>query len=208
MRTKRRGLAEVLWPLTRRRVLGLLLADPEQEWHLREIVRRTDLAPATVQREVVSLYQGGILARRRGGRQVYYRADRACPIFSELQAIILKTIGLAQVLREALEPLRDQIASAFVFGSVAEGTHTSDSDVDLMMITRAPLLDLANALQPAHHRLAREINPVRITPEEFRDRLQRRDHFIHSVLGGPKIFLMGDEDALDRLAPHRPSEEA
>lgn len=208
MRMDERSVADALWPVTRRRVLGLLLADPEQEWHLREIVRRTELAPATVQREVLSLAEAGILARRREGRQVYYRADPACPIFPDLQAIVLKTVGLADVLRNALEPLRQRIAAAFVFGSVAEGTSAGGSDVDLMVITRASLADVVEALRPAQERLGREINPVRVTPKEFKNRLAEGDHFLRTVLDRPKLFLIGDQDAVEGLADERPPEEA
>ena len=208
MRMQPKSLTDALWPMTRRRVLGLLLANPDCEWHLREIVRRTGLAPASVHREVLSLSQAGILARRESGRQVYYRADTTCPIFPELQGVVLKTVGLADVLREALRPLREQIALAFVFGSLAEGAAHSGSDVDLIVVTGLPLLDVVAALRPAQDRLAREINPVRATPEELISGLQRGDHFLRMVMDGPKIFVIGDEDALGGLAEKRASAQA
>jgi len=208
MRTKRKSLIDALWSMTRQRALGLLLADPEREWHLREIARRIDLAPATVQREVLSLHEAGVLTRRRSGRQVYYRADRSCPIFSELQAIVLKTVGLADVLRQALEPLRQRIAVAFVFGSVADGTSGSGSDVDLIVITALPVVELVEALRPAQEHLGRDINPVRMTPDECRDLVEGDDHFLRTVLDGPKLFLIGDQDALDRLAQKGASQDA
>ena len=65
-------LAQALWPKARRRILGLLLTNPDREWHLRDIARTTRLAPATIQREVTSLHRAGILTRRRVGHQVHY----------------------------------------------------------------------------------------------------------------------------------------
>jgi len=199
MRTKS-DIAEALWPVARRRVLGLLLTDPDRELHLREISRRTELAPATVQREVLSLASAGILRRRREGRQVYYGADRACPVFPELQGLLLKTAGLADVLRRALEPLQDRVELAFVFGSVADGTATTTSDVDLMVIGEVSLRDLAAGLRQAREKLSREINAATIGPQDFAERVASGDHFLTSVLVQPKIFVLGEEDDLGRLA--------
>lgn len=201
MRTTLKGnLAAALWPKVRRRILGLLLANPAQEWHLRAIVRRTDLAPATVQREVVSLAEAGILTRRQDGNQVYYQANQDCPIFSELRSIILKTVGLADVLREALTPLGDQIEVAFVYGSIAEGTDRSASDVDLMIIGEVGLREISQVLPDVHTTLAREVNPITITPAELADRVAQSEHFITTVLHEPKVFLIGDQNELDRIA--------
>jgi predicted nucleotidyltransferase len=208
MRTHEARLAEVLWPAARRRVLGLLFGNPERELHLREIVRRVELAPATVQREVVALAKAGVLWRREEGRQVYYRADRTCPIFRELQGIALKTVGLADVLREALQPLQDQITVAFVFGSMADGTSTNESDIDLLVVGQATLGDLAPGLQAAQAALGRETNTITMQPQELAHRAATGDHFVQTVLREPKIVLVGNEDDLTQLAESGSAAEA
>jgi len=197
-----------LWPKARRRILGLLLAKPEEEWHLRDIARATDLAPATVQREVTSLHEAGLLTRRRDGNQVKYGADRSCPIFPELQGIVLKTVGLADVLRQALQPLRDRIDAAFVFGSLAKGEATSESDVDLMIIGGISLRDLVPVLQDGERTLSREINPVTMSAKEFSKRIAEGEHFVTSVLRDPRIYLIGDENELERLAERGTTSQA
>ncbi len=208
MQTAKVLLAEALWPKARRRILGLLLAHPDEEWHLRNIARETDLAPATVQREVISLYEAGILTRRRDGNQVKYGADRSCPIFPELQGLVLKTVGLADVLRQALQPLRDRIDIAFVFGSLAKGEATSGSDVDLMVVGGISLRDLVPVLQDAERTLSREINPVTMSAKEFSKRIAEGEHFVTSVLRDPRIYLIGDENELERLAERGTTSQA
>lgn len=200
MRTLARGLAEALWPKARRRILGLLFARPDEEWHLRDIARQTQMAPATVQREVTSLHDAGILTRRRDGHQVKYGADGACPIFQELHGIVLKTMGLADVLRDALDPVRDRVDVAFVFGSLAAGEATSRSDVDLMIVGRVGLRELVPVVREATSALGREINPVTMEASELRERVDAEEHFITRVMEEPKIFLIGDEDELRELA--------
>ena len=43
--------------------------------------------------------------------------------------------GLVGPLEEALAPFRDRIQVAFVYGSIAKGTDTAQSDIDLMVIS-------------------------------------------------------------------------
>ena len=155
------SLAEVLWPVGRARILGLLLGQPDETWHLREIARRTGLAPATVQREIASLARAGILTRQRQGNQVYYQ------VFPELHSLALKTAGLADVLRQVLQPLGDRLGLAAVFGSLAAGTAHGDSDVDLLLIGDLTLRELSAPLAEAERTLGREINPVVMTREEL-----------------------------------------
>ena len=146
--------------------------------------------------------------REGQGNRVYYQANRRSPLFGELQGIVLKTTGLADVLRGALEPLQEKVRVAFVFGSLASGSATSESDVDLMVIGEAGLRELAPLLPSARATLGREINPVAVKPREWRNRLVHGDHFTETLLREPKVFLMGDEDELDRFGGRGPAAEA
>jgi len=186
--------------MARGAVLGLLYGHPVQELHLREIARRTGLAPATVQREVQLLASAGILERRRDGQQVYYSANAAWPAFQELRGLVLKTVGLADIIRGALAPLADRVVAAFVYGSMADGTFTGESDIDLMVVGDIPLRELARALRPLREALGRQVNPVAIRPSELHARVRAGDHFMMTVLRGARIDLIGDSDDLERPA--------
>ena len=203
MRTVSPRTTGALFSEGRIRVLGLLLADPEQRRHLREIARRVGLAPATVQREVTALAKAGVLLREREGHQVYYRANRQCPIFPELQGIAIKTFGVAEALREVLAPFRSQMQVAFLFGSAAAGTLDARSDLDLLVVGEVGLFELTPALQQAEARLGREVNAVTMRPAEFAERLEAGEHFLTTVLARPMIFLIGDEHELGRLGRSR-----
>lgn len=198
MRTSR--LAEALWPTGRCRVLGLLFGHPDDEFHLRDIARLTGLAPATVQREVTSLHAAGVLTRRVSGRQVYYGAQQSCPIFTELRGIALKTTGLADAVCDTLEPFADRIEVAFIFGSVARGDMTNESDVDLLVIGEVGLRDLTPVLQALERELRRDINVVTMSAQEFAERASAGEHFVSTVLSAPMIFVSGDAYELGRLA--------
>jgi predicted nucleotidyltransferase len=192
----------VLFGQTRRDVLALLLGRPDERFYLREILRATGGGSGAVQRELKQLVEAGLVQRRSEGRQVYFSANRAAAIFPELQAIIQKTAGAADVLRAALAPLlrKERIAVAFVYGSVASGSQTAESDVDLLILGDVTLADVIPAVRSAERRLGREVNPSVYPVKEFRKKLNAGAPFLKRVLEGAKFFIAGDERELERLA--------
>ena len=178
--------------------MALMLMNPDQEWHLREIVRRTGTALSATQRELLALTEAGILRRRVEARRSYYRANLDCPIFPDLRQIVLKTAGLADIVREALGQV-EGIRVAFIFGSMAKGGGDARSDVDVLVVGEVSFADISAALLSAQERLRREITPTVYTPQEFADRLKEKHHFLARVLREPKIMLVGNEDDLERV---------
>ena len=196
-------LTEALWPAIRRAVLALLLMNPDQEWHLREIVRRTGTALSATQRELLALTEAGLLLRRVESRRSYYRANQQCPIFPDLRQIVLKTVGLADVVREALSQV-EGLRLAVIFGSMAKGTADAKSDVDVLVVGDASFADVSAALLSAQERLGREVTPTVYTLDEFSERLREKHHFLTRVLSEPKIMLIGTPDDLARMGGPAP----
>jgi predicted nucleotidyltransferase len=200
---KQTDIASLLFGAYRREVLALLLLHPEQSLHVREIARVTGKVPGTLLRELNQLAYAGILLRRPIGNQVHFQADPACPIYDELRSILKKTSGLADVLRQALEPLGGKVKAAFVYGSMARGDERAGSDVDLMVIGDARLGEVVRALAPAHEVLQREINPNVYRTVEFSEKLAESEPFLRRVIEDPKIYLVGGEDDLRQPGSHR-----
>ena len=134
----RSDAATVLFGSTRRRILGWLLGHSDESFYLRQIVRNTGAALGAAQRELEQLTGAGLLLRTVQGQQVYFQANRAAPIFPELQGLFAKTAGLTDLLREALAPLGERVLVAFVFGSAARGELRTASDIDLLVVGDAP----------------------------------------------------------------------
>ena len=201
------SIVSALFGTVRQRVLALLFVHTDQAHYLREITRIVDAGHGAVQRELKQLVDSGLLTRTRRGNQVFYQANQESPVFAELRGLMLKTAGLADVLREALSGLADRIKVAFVYGSIAEGTDRSASDVDLMIIGEVGLRTLGPLLPDVHATLGREVNPVTMSPKELAERATHSDHFITAVLHEPKIFLIGDQNELDRIVQDRPPPE-
>lgn len=196
-------VAKTLFGQTRRQVLGLLFGRPDEAFYVREIARTTGAALGAVQRELRALVGAGILECSAQGRQVFYQANRQCPVFDELHAIVAKTSGLVDVLRLALFGSLDRIDVAFVYGSLAKTGGTGASDVDLFIIGEVGFGVAVDALADAETSLRREVNPVVQSPEEFGRRVAGKDHFVSRVLSEPRLFVLGDEDVLERLGTKR-----
>lgn len=192
----RKSFMALLFSTYRRKVLGLLLLRPDVSLHVREISRLTGVPAGSLHRELRALTDAGLLQSEPAGNQVRYRANRTCPIFSELTEIFRKTAGLVDLLQDALAPLASRIEAAFVFGSMAIGTEGANSDVDVFVLGNVGFTDVVAALSPLRKRLGREINPVVTTPADFAAQRASRDRFVTRVMDEPKLFVIGVADDL------------
>jgi predicted nucleotidyltransferase len=188
--------ADALFGKVRQRVLGLLFGRADRRFYQQDVVRAVGAGTGAVQRELAALVEAGLVTRSRDGNRVYYQANQSAPVFPELRGLMLKTVALAEVVREALAPLADRILSAFIYGSLAAGFERLDSDVDLVVIGEVSLREVVGALADAQEALGREINPVVYSPQEIEERLARAEGFISRVVNGPRIVLLGDENVL------------
>ena len=178
-------------------VLRLLFGVEARELHVRELERQSGLSVSTVRQELKRFAGLGLVVARPDGNRTYYRAQTEHPLFPDLRNVVLKTTGLVDVLRTALEGPGIQLV--FVFGSVAEENAKARSDVDLLVIGTIGLRKLSRRLAQAAAALGREIDPHVLSASEFARRRRARDHFLTMVLAGPRLFVIGDEDELTGL---------
>jgi predicted nucleotidyltransferase len=164
-----------------------------------ELAKHFGVRPSTLQRDLAKYAQAGILKMFRSGNRAYFQANEECPVFPELSALLLKTCGLVDVLHRELAPLASKIKVAAVYGSIAGGTETSGSDIDLLIIGSIKMIELVPTLERATGKLRRQINPTLYDPEEFSQKA-RSSHFVQSVLGKPLLFVLGTKSDLETTA--------
>jgi predicted nucleotidyltransferase len=194
---RRASLADALFTKTQQRVLRVLFGEPHRSVYASELIREAGTGSGAAQRELARLEAGGLVVSRRIGHQKHYQANAASPLFPELRNIVMKTVGLAEPLRAALQPLSAAIRAAFVFGSVAKATDQSASDIDLMIISdRVSYADVFAALERLAPVLGRRINPTVYTVAEFSKRARAKNAFVTRVLEQPKLWLIGSDDDL------------
>ena len=189
--------ADALFPAVRQRVLAVLFGSPDRSFYANELIALARSGTGAVQRELASLLAAGLVTVRDQGNQKHYQANAASPVFAELRGLVLKTVGLADVLRAALAPQEDQVAAAFVYGSVARQQDTAASDVDVLIVSDAlGYAEVFGALEGAAQTLGRIINPTLYTRAELARRRAQDNAFVTRVLDQPRIWLMGDEEVL------------
>ena len=195
--SNRRSLADALFTKTQQRVLRVFFGQPERSFYASELIRDAGTGSGAAQRELARLEGSGLIVSRRIGHQKHYQANAASPLFPELRNIVLKTLGLAEPLRNALKPLSSGIRAAFVYGSVAKATDQSASDIDLMIISDSLTYgEVFGALERVTRTLGRKVNPTVYTVAEFSKRTRTENAFVTRVIEQPKLWVIGSEHDL------------
>jgi DNA-binding transcriptional ArsR family regulator len=190
-------LAEILSSKVRSEIFRLLFGLFDRQLHVRDIERKTGLSVATVRQELQKLLRMQLVEAQRDGNRLYYRANKKHPLYPDVRNIVLKTVGIVDILKNALD--KEGVKIAFVFGSLASDQEGAMSDVDLMVIGDVGLRTVSGWLSGVSEEIGREINPYVMGSDEFRKRKQSHEHFITRVLESPKIFIKGSEDELEEV---------
>lgn len=189
-------MLDALFPRTRQNILATMLLSPERRWYQSDLAKRLRVPSSSLQRELASLTDAGILERITHDNRVYYQANAAFPLLPEMQSLFAKTIGLADQVRAALEPFKDDIDLAFIFGSVARGERTAHSDVDVLIVGSIGMTDLALPLRALERSLQIPVNVTHFTLPELQEKWRQGNHFLRTIVNGQKIHLKGSEHEL------------
>ena len=160
---------------------------------MNELLRLTGLGSASLQRELGKLAAAGLVRSEKVGNLRRFQANTESPVYEELVGLTRKTLGAQPLLQEALEPIKEKLDVAFIYGSIAKGTDTAKSDVDVMVVGNDLLLgEVLKLLLPVESQLGRKINPTLFTPAEYKRRRVQKNSFLSRVLAQPVIPLIGE----------------
>jgi hypothetical protein len=191
------GIGDALFSKTQQAVLRLLYGQPGRTFFAKELIGLAKMGSGTVQRELERLTAAGLIMVHSIGNQRHYQANPRAPIFDELRAIVFKTFGVADHLREALAPLAGRIQAAFIYGSVARGTDTARSDIDVMILAEdISFPEVLSAISLVEQDVGRPANPAMYGIAEWRRKLEDKGGFLQRVMKQPRIFLIGADDDL------------
>lgn len=189
------SIATALFSESQSRLYRWLFGEPGRSFHLSELRRLTGLGSASLQRELHKLVEAGLANSDYVGNQRRFQANSQSPVFNELVAIARKVLGVETLLRDALAPLHSRIQAAWIYGSVAKGTDSARSDIDLMLVGDGLTLgEVFECLTPLEAEMGRKINPTCYTPDEFNRRLGEPDSFVSRVLAQSILPLIGKPD--------------
>ncbi|HMS42234.1 MAG TPA: nucleotidyltransferase domain-containing protein, partial [Pyrinomonadaceae bacterium] len=175
---------------------------------MRELASFIETTPSSLQRELNTLVESGILRSRRDGNRLYFQAESDSPIFAPLRDLLVQTLGVTENIKEALSAFKEKINIAFIYGSVARKEENTQSDVDLMIIGSSGLAEISPILRDLERKFNREINATCYNLNEFQKKVGAGNHFLTQVLRKEKIFLIGDENELAEFIGERQREHA
>jgi predicted nucleotidyltransferase len=177
------------------RLMTIFLLHPDVGFHVRELSRQIDANYSAIWKELKNLEQVGLLSSENSMGRKVYRLNTAFPIMPELRKIILKTVGAGDLIRNALDDVGG-IEAAFIYGSFAGGEPDMESDLDLMIIGEIGLSELSSSIAAIEEQLARPINYIIYSQEEWKSKVEEGDPFILNVMKGEKMMLIGSVDEL------------
>ena len=196
---KKTSVGDALFPKVKRQLLAHFFLTTGKKHYFREITRLIKASPGAVQRELKSLTEAGIVASEKIGRQRYYWADPECMIYSELKGMVIKTFGVVDAAATALNSFDKDVTVAFIYGSVASGSDSARSDIDLLVIGSLTFRELVSALKPVEEIMQRPINPNLYSVGEIQKKVRSENSFLKNVMNSEKLFVVGGQDDLDRL---------
>jgi predicted nucleotidyltransferase len=188
--------SDALFGQTKKALLLLFYGKAGESFYVRELVRSVGTGSGAIQREVKNLTDSGLLTKVKRGNRCFYQANKDNRMYDQIRGL-MSSASLEQVdgvIGAALLPLKRKIKTAFVFGSVANGSAGPESDVDLMIVGDVAFTDVVPRLAKAESTLHREINPVIYTQSEYKKKLEHGNHFLSTVAKSKRNFLIGQSD--------------
>lgn len=171
-----------------RAVLGYFMLHEGGELYGHEMARRLSLDQGNLDRKLKELEKEGILKSELRGKERYYSVNASFPLLKEYKKIILKTVGLEPLLKEALGGIQG-LREAYLFGSYAKDQMDAASDIDLLAVGSHSTLELQKEISKVQKSLGREINVVSFGTAEY-EKKKKSDPFLKSVLKGRKIQIV------------------
>ena len=196
---RKSDFVKALFPKIRQGILATTYLQPEQWWYLSELAEKIGATPSSLQRELKSLSQNGLLRTKREGNRLYFQAETDSPVFKPLQELIGQTLGIVPALEETLAQFAKKIDFGFIYGSVAKGEEHSLSDVDVLIIGEIGLAEIAKPLRNLERKFGREINANHYKKNEFIGKLKEKNHFLSKIIEEQKLFLKGNSDEFEKF---------
>jgi DNA-binding transcriptional ArsR family regulator len=151
-----------------------LFLNPKRHAYLRELAEEFNASPSQVREELRQLNDAGFLESQKNGRQIHYKANQKHPLFSELQSMVNKALGMDQILDSILERLGN-LEEAYLIDDYAEG---KDSGIiDLVLIGDIDQENLVDLVLKTERYIERKIRTLVLSPDEWEkmyDDLKRR----------------------------------
>lgn len=155
--------------------------------YLRELEGEFGESTNAIRLELNKMEDAGMLESFSEGNKKFFRANQKYPLFNEIHSILLKYVGLDQIVENVLHRL-GHLNKAFLDGSFAQGR---DSGViDLILIGQLDKTYLINLVEKAEKLIKRKIRFI--IYENETELLEGKSAFT----GKPLLIYTANQDQL------------
>ncbi len=190
MRTKITDiLSRVLGSEKRRKIVRAMLNHPDKDWSVPELEKITGVPHATVWRTVLDMENAKILrSRLLGKRTKLFNLIEGSPYLPALKsAVAVEVFPLQKVAEEFAREVSKlkAVGSCVLYGSVARGAATMESDIDVLVLvkksTKALKAQITKIASDMSHRTGRSIVPTVLLDAEFDEMARTKHEFATAV---------------------------
>ena len=146
------------------RILMRLFLNPQLHSYLRELADEFNVSSSHVREELRQLNKAGFLTSKKNGRQIFYSANPNHPLFSELQSMVKKAMGMDRIFDSIIERLGD-LESAYLIDDYAEGKDTGI--IDLVLVGNIDQENLIDLVKKTERYIERKIRTLVLLPDEW-----------------------------------------
>jgi len=163
------------------KIFSLLAKFSDKEFYERQIARTIGIGYGSANRALNELYSTGAIKRRQEGKMYFYSIDTVNPITIEF-----KKLANLLLIEPLVEELKNTSSRVVLYGSCAQGTDISESDIDLFIVSddREKVMQTINSFNFPQGFEGIKIQPVVKNPTELLEARESEQHFLNEVEQG------------------------
>ena len=173
------------------KILQTLLLNPHQAYHLRGLAATAGIESGNALKALRGLTEAHFVKMVPDSRGVRYQAEDRSPLFEPLRELFLRSGELISDLTSVAAQL--PVEQVLVFGSVAKGTDTPDSDVDVLVVGNISTIEAQAAFKPVARKHGRAVSVMAIDQESLTSQFDEGSEFWRDVLRNKVIMLKGEK---------------
>ena len=171
-------LESLITSKTRIRLLLKFFLNPETRAYLRELASEFGESTNGIRLELNSLTKAKLLKSSNIGRTVVYRANKDHTLFTDIQSVVQKYVGIDHLVDDLISEL-GQIDAAYIIGDYAHGSDTGL--IDLVIVGQVKVDVLQHLIDKTGKIISRKIRPLVLDQEELQFLWKQLDigHALH-----------------------------
>jgi predicted nucleotidyltransferase len=196
-------LENLIGSTTKVKIIRLFYEYPNRSFTTREVIDNTRIGAGYGLRCLNSLEACGLLTMKKSGREKRYRLSTKSEFHHALEEMFSKENNRYPkvsyihrgIIAEIAEKLNQE--EIILFGSVASGTATTDSDIDILVVTARPS-EVRRMLREVEKKNGVKIQPVIFSHERLEQYAKKRERILRNI-SREHIFVRGSKKTRDLI---------